>query len=333
LPGTIKSDIAAFRQYRRFLLRAKRPPDKGASMPKQAIRLVAFDLDGTVLNSEKQIPPRTLAALEAAARRGVVLLPATGRALANLESLMRMLPGLPAALTSNGAALWMLGGDPLAAVHSRWGENAGTPAGRLPAGTRCTALAGLSAAKALEVHACLHPFLPGNLKVFCEGRSVSEAESYRWEQAHGSAGFRPGPGLTTVVPSLPAYLAAHDGALEKIVMFFRDADTLHAARAALEKIPDILTVQGSPDNLEVTAPGVDKGTGLRRACAALGVPMDATLAIGDSENDWGMLRDAAVSAVMANGDAATRALADYVSAADNDHDGAAEILERFVLNG
>ena len=60
----------------------------------------------------------------------------------------------------------------------------------------------------------------------------------------------------------------------------------------------------------------------------LGIDRRATLAVGDSENDRAMLEKAGVSAVMANGIPEVKALADYVSEADCDHDGVAEILEK-----
>ena len=59
----------------------------------------------------------------------------------------------------------------------------------------------------------------------------------------------------------------------------------------------------------------------------------ATLAAGDSENDLQMLRAAGVAVVMRNGMAHVQAEADYVTRADCDHDGVAELLERFVLGG
>ena len=300
-------------------------------MEKRTIRLIAFDLDGTILTRDKTISPRTQAALLAAREKGVILLPATGRALANLSSTVTALPGVRYAMTSNGAALWDLGGDPAAAVHSRWGETRGTPAGRLPADARRFVLDPLPAERALAVYDCLHPFLPGNLKAFVRGRSVCEPPCYAWEQAHGSAGFRPGPGLSTVVPDLRAYLAANSGEIEKFCMFFRNDETLRAARAALDRLPAITVVQGAPDNLEVTAPGIDKGSGLRQACAALGVPVEQALALGDSENDLGMLRAAGLAGVMANGTPEAKAEADVISCADNDHDGAAELIEQYVL--
>ena len=86
-------------------------------------------------------------------------------------------------------------------------------------------------------------------------------------------------------------------------------------------------LQGSPDNIEVTAAGVDKGSALLALADLLGIPHENTLAVGDSENDRAMLQKAGVAAVMANGMPEIRALAHLVSKADCDHDGVAEILE------
>lgn len=83
--------------------------------------------------------------------------------------------------------------------------------------------------------------------------------------------------------------------------------------------------------MEVTAQGVDKGTALLALADMLGIPREATAAIGDSENDHAMLARAGVAAVMANALPEIRALGDIVSTRDNDHDGVAELFERLGL--
>ena len=83
--------------------------------------------------------------------------------------------------------------------------------------------------------------------------------------------------------------------------------------------------------VEVTAQGVDKGTALLALADMLGIPREATAAIGDSENDHAMLARAGVAAVMANALPEIRALGDIVSTRDNDHDGVAELFERLGL--
>ena len=69
------------------------------------IRLIAVDLDGTVLNDRKQLTPRTAAALTEAAARGVEIVPATGRTAAGLPVELLALPGVHYAITSNGARM------------------------------------------------------------------------------------------------------------------------------------------------------------------------------------------------------------------------------------
>ena len=88
--------------------------------PSTPIRLVALDLDGTLLNSQSQISPRTRQAIADAVGRRVIVLPCTGRPLASLPPLVAQLPGIRYAITANGAAVWDMGTDPLGAVYSRY---------------------------------------------------------------------------------------------------------------------------------------------------------------------------------------------------------------------
>ena len=92
--------------------------------PSTPIRLVALDLDGTLLNSQSQISPRTRQAIADAVGRGVIVLPCTGRPLASLPPLVAQLPGIRYAITANGAAVWDMGTDPLGAVYSRYSDAA-----------------------------------------------------------------------------------------------------------------------------------------------------------------------------------------------------------------
>ena len=91
------------------------------------------------------------------------------------------------------------------------------------------------------------------------------------------------------------------------------------------RFPAFEAVQGAPDNVEVTAAGVDKGTALLALADRLGIPREATLAIGDSDNDAEMLRAVGMPVAMGNADAALKNLAKYITA-DCDHDGVAQAV-------
>ena len=84
------------------------------------ILLAALDLDGTLLNSNGEVSPCTQKVLSEASDRGVVVIPATGRPLASLPPVVAKQPWVRYALTSNGAAVWDLGNDPLGCVYSRY---------------------------------------------------------------------------------------------------------------------------------------------------------------------------------------------------------------------
>ena len=79
-------------------------------------RLIAFDLDGTLLDGEKHIPPENLAALYAAAERGMHIVLATGRIYPGLPEELRKLPFLRWCITINGAYVYDAEED--SAVHA-----------------------------------------------------------------------------------------------------------------------------------------------------------------------------------------------------------------------
>ena len=72
----------------------------------------------------EEVTDQQQAALQAAADRGVAIVPTTGRPLGNLPPVVAPLPSIRYALTSNGAAVWDLGDAPLAAVYSRYSNAA-----------------------------------------------------------------------------------------------------------------------------------------------------------------------------------------------------------------
>lgn len=300
--------------------------------PSTPIRLVALDLDGTLLDSQSQISPRTRQAIADAVGRGVIVLPCTGRPLASLPPLVAQLPGIRYAITTNGAAVWDLGADPMGAVYSRYCNAAEHTTSEPTALIRCP----MPVELAREVFA-LYMEYPGALSIFSDGRTYRDLVSMerfgkRFARRTGSTEARqPNDGRFTVVRDLTEWMSRHAHEVEKFCMFFDSAEIAQAALPRFRALPGVEAVQGSPDNVEVTAQGVDKGTALLALADMLGIPREATAAIGDSENDRAMLARAGVAAVMANALPEIRALGDIVSTRDNDHDGVAELFERLGL--
>ena len=291
------------------------------------VRLAALDLDGTLLNHEGQVTPRTRAALQAASDRGVVIVPTTGRPLGNLPPVVAQLPGVRYAITSNGAAVWDLGSDPLGAVYSRYAN----AAERQTSEPTCL-LRRLMPVETARAAFDLFMEYPGGMGVFWNGYSVKDQASgdfaaARWARLHSTEARQPNDGRFLVVRDLGEWMSRHAHEVEKQCLFFAEQDQVPQALARFRAMPGVEVVQGSPENIEVTAAGVDKGEALLTLADRLGIPRAQTLAVGDSENDRAMLEKAGVAAVMANGMPQIKALADLVTTADCDHDGVAEILE------
>lgn len=294
-------------------------------------RLIALDLDGTLLDRAGCVTPATQQAIADAVAHGVVVLPATGRPLSNLPPVVARLPGIRYAITSNGAAVWDLGADPMSAVYSRYCNAAEHHT------TEPTALIARPMPVELAREAfALYMEYPGAMSVFCDGRTYRDHTAMerfaRRNARRGSTEARqPNDGRFTVVNDLGEWMSRHAHEVEKFCMFFDTAKEAAAALPRFHALAGAEVVQGSPDNIEVTAKGVDKGTALLALADQLGIPHEATAAIGDSENDRAMLEQAGTAAVMANGMPHIQALADLVSVNDCDHDGVAELFRRLGL--
>ena len=295
------------------------------------VRLAALDLDGTLLNHEGQVTPRTRAALQAASDRGVVIVPTTGRPLGNLPPVVAQLPGVRYAITSNGAAVWDLGSDPLGAVYSRYAN----AAERQTSEPICLLRRLMPVETAREVFGIFMEY-DGGMSVFSDGYSIKEQSGVdfmaaRWARLHSTEARQPNDGRFLVVRDLGEWMSRHAHEVEKQCLFFADPAQVPQALARFRAVPGIEVVQGAPENIEVTAAGVDKGEALLTLADRLGIPRAQTLAVGDSENDRAMLEKAGVAAVMANGMPQIKALADLVTTADCNHDGVAEVFETLGL--
>ncbi len=293
------------------------------------VRLVALDLDGTLLSRNNEVTPATREAIARAVAHGVAVVPATGRPLASLPPVVAKLPGIRYAITSNGAAVWDLNSDPLGAVYSRY-ANAAEHATSEPV---CLIHRLMPEETAREAFALFQQY-DGELSVFSDGlciktpEGIAKLEARRAQFLSTEAKQSTTDGRFTVVRGIESWMARHAGEIEKLCMFFDSKEKAQDVMPLFLAMPGVEVVQGSPDNIEVTAAGVDKGEALLALADRLGIPHEQTMAVGDSGNDRAMLEKAGIAAVMANGMPEIRAIGRLVSEADCDHDGVAELFRR-----
>lgn len=112
---------------------------------------------------------------------------------------------------------------------------------------------------------------------------------------------------------------------------FRDQTNLIRIQdQILEKMSDRLDAFFSCDQyLEIVPLGISKGEAVRMLCRMLDVPIARAVAVGDAANDLSMIEAAGIGVAMCNGTDEVKSAADYVTTRDHNHDGVAEVIERF----
>jgi 5-amino-6-(5-phospho-D-ribitylamino)uracil phosphatase len=271
-------------------------------------RLVALDVDGTILTPTGELTPRMLAAARAARELGVTLALATARRWTGAEPVARALGAADRLILYDGALRRAFPGGVVEAREALAKPTAQEAAGRIvAAGLR--AVAQYSRATGERMVASAEGPAGGWMEPYLD----AFAEQVRYKPVAELVGAR----------AAPLRLVSF-GPLARLVPL---ADSLADLGAGLQILPS-----GSYGQAELTvfAPGVSKGAALTRLAADLGLVRGETLAIGDGVNDISMLRAAGLGVAMGHATPAVRAAADAVTTS-NTEDGAALAIERYVL--
>ncbi len=266
-------------------------------MDTQKLRLIAFDMDNTVLADGAEITPRLQSILLRAMEQGIQVIPCTGRGRRQMPRTLEALP-LLYTITSNGGLI--RDEKQNQTIYSNlidWQTTAGI----------------LHDLAAFGVFFCVHI----DQAVYFE---CSE-ERYVREKYH-IPDYMP-VDLTENAEQLVR--TRREGA-EKI--FLRTDDDIlreEIRRSILEKYP-VFCSSSSAHNLEFGVPGCSKGTALRWLCEHLGIKGSDVVAFGDGENDKEMLQFAGRGLAVANAQPACKEAADAVIGSCAG-DGVAEYLE------
>lgn len=92
------------------------------------------------------------------------------------------------------------------------------------------------------------------------------------------------------------------------------------------------TFFSNPTYLEVVPAGMSKGEAVKMLCGMMNVPIENAVAVGDAANDLSMIQMAGIGVAMANGTDEVKAVAQYITERDNNHDGIAEVVEKFFAD-
>ena len=275
-------------------------------MAQSNIKVLALDLDGTLTNDQKEITPRTRAALDAALARGVTVVLASGRPIAGVTPVARALelgqPGRAGAILAyNGGAIVDCGPG----HRVLWQQV--LPAPMVPALCRFAAEQNVA------------------IVTYNEEGVVTERPGDPWAQREGFTNKLP----MIEVADLAAYV---NYPVNKMLITLDPVRLPHVLRAGAERFAGQIDLYpSSPFFIEAVPLGVAKDRSLAALLDRMGLAPRQLMACGDGMNDRSMIRYAGVGVAMANAEGPVKAEADYVTAADNNHDGVAEAVERFIL--
>ena len=269
------------------------------------IRLLATDLDGTLLRSDGTISPRTRIALEAAEAAGLVVVFVTGRPVRWLDDVIEQTGHLGIAVGGNGAIIYDLHDAEVLAAHPLAPDSAHKVAADIRRRFPEVAFASESLDGFAAEPAYIHDWAI-NPNVDRYGRPIPEPAIGDLEMVTGQP--------------LLKLLAKDRGA--DVDEFLASVDTLLDGRATA-------THSSSIGLLEISAPGVSKATGLAEVAALHGIERDEIAAIGDMPNDIPMLDWVGTSYAVANAQPAAREAAQHV-VGSNDDDAVASVIDTIL---
>lgn len=266
------------------------------------IRLVGLDLDGTLLHDDKILSDRTRNAIEHLHKKGIEIVPITGRPYAGVPDFLKNMECIDYIISNNGS--YIMRNNEIVFNFAMDREKA-SEIMSIIAGDDCM----------VEVFSGGWGYIEQYVDDFYH--KVIPEDSPSGEYIYGSR---------KIIDSIDELMGSVDGVDELFVICVKDG----TRERIIDLIKDIDGIQYwkfADDFIEITKKGTDKGTALKRLCEEIGIDLADTIAFGDGENDLPFLNTAGVAVAMANAADAVRAKADIVTLSNNE-DGVAHILEQ-----
>ena len=273
------------------------------------IKMIGLDLDGTLLNDKKELTSHTREILTRAIDQGVTVLVATGRPVTGIPEVLRNFPGMRYALTSNGGRILDLQEDKV--LYSNM-------------------LSYEIGAAILKIFGDYDTFK----EIYFDGRGFVQADEllkvgeYLRNPAMADYIRTTRKGITSLWEKMEE-MNGHE--MDKIHALFKSQDERLEAKQRIMELGDLSISDSMGTNLEINAPGVNKGMGLIQLGRLLGIEREEIMACGDGNNDLMMLKEVGFGVAMANGADEVKEVADYITLS-NEEDGVAAAIEKFVLN-
>ena len=265
-------------------------------------KLIALDMDGTLLREDGTLSSRNKQAIRAARDKGVHVLLASGRPLAGMEPFLQEL-----ALTSTE--------DYVLSYNGALVQNVGT--------RQVLSHRHLTGQDVRELYA-LGQVLEVNVHAFCAEQGLIAPRNSTYTELERATNE-----LTLTLTDFSQLDPT--AVILKVMMVDEPAQLSRAiARLPAELHTRFTVVQSAPFFLEFLHPECNKGSGVAALAKHLGLNAESVICVGDAGNDKHMLEYAGLGVAMGNATAELKSLADHVTLSNQD-DGVARVIEQFIL--
>lgn len=266
------------------------------------IKVLAVDMDETVVNGRHRVSRKTKDALQAAMDEGIQVVPVTGRCLEGLPKKIRGMKDISYVITSNGAKVYNLTHEEV--LYRKL----------IPNKTACDIL---------KICQEYHMGLAVHQEGKCYDNSKVQA-IYRKLVYHGD--FK----VHKSVKDLNSLIKESRKPVEKIQVFSGKMEKLLSVKRKIEAFENLETAVSTSGYIEITYKDAQKGKALEALCKHLGISMEDVMAVGDNANDYSMLTRVGYPVAMGNANEEIKTLAKYVTA-NNDENGVAKVIYEKIL--
>lgn len=263
-----------------------------------AIKLIAVDMDDTLLDEELKVSPRTAQAIAKAQEQGVIVTIATGRMFSSARPFALELNMKAPLITYNGGMV-------------RYPES-----------------------QEIVFQKPINSEVAGKVVALFRERgwylqSYMNDELYVVERCEKARSYEDLAAITAIALGDEFYTMKHEPA--KMLTIAEPDEIQEIQRIVNQEFAgEIFAATSKSNYLELTHPSVNKGHALAILAEKLNISREEVMAIGDSNNDYPMLEYAGFAVAMGNASERVKGIADAVTTTNNDH-GVARAIEKFVL--
>jgi len=268
-------------------------------------KLVAIDMDGTLLNSKNQVSDRTRNAIEEAKKNGVHIILSTGRILKSALSYSGSLNLKNPIVACNGAIIV----DESQNIVYRKTMDKGL----------VKDIVNLAKQENIYCH------------FYDESRFYSSMRVEEILQFYNEGNEKTNTSIELrVFDDIEEIINTKDFNIYKFIFIENNKDKLQNFRTQLNTLSNINISSSWSNNVEAMGLNVSKGEAIKELCNRLNIDKSQVIAIGDSENDLSMINFAGLGVAMGNGNELIKEQSGYITSS-NDEDGVAKVIEKFIL--